>query len=250
MKTRACARLLAASAGAGLITLGLAVPASAHVTVTPEATAANSYTIVTMSVPHGCDGSPTTKVAIQIPEDILAVTPTRNAYYDVATKIEKLAEPVTDSHGNSVTERVGSVVYTARTPLPDGQRDGLELSMQLPDKPGETLAFPSIQTCQKGETAWIEVPSGDQDADELENPAPAFEITEAGDGGHSTSAGSDEAEQGAEATEATGSQTQSSPVENGDDSGVGTTLGIIGLVLGALGLVTGGTALAKVRRRA
>jgi len=164
--------------------------------------------------------------------------------------MEQLAEPVTDLHGNSVTERVASVVYTARTPLPEGQRDSFELSMQLPDKPGETLAFPSIQTCQKGETAWIEVPSGNQDADELENPAPAFEITEAGDDGHSTSAGSDEAEQGAEATEATGNQTPSSPVENDDDSGVGTTLGIIGLVLGALGLVTGGTALAKVRRRA
>ena len=78
MKMRMTARLLAVPAAAALVTLGLAAPASAHVTITPEATAAGSFTVVTMSVPHGCEGSPTTKVAIQIPEDILAVTPTRN----------------------------------------------------------------------------------------------------------------------------------------------------------------------------
>ena len=160
MKMRNAARLLAVPAAAGLITLGLAGPASAHVTVTPENTAAGSFTVVTMSVPHGCDGSPTTKVAIQIPEDILAVTPTRNPYYDVAKKIEKLPEPVTDAHGNEVTERVASVEYTAKTPLPDGERDAFELSLQLPEKAGETLAFPAVQTCEKGETAWTEVPAG------------------------------------------------------------------------------------------
>lgn len=222
MRTRTAARLLAAPAAAGLLTLSLAAPASAHITVTPEGTAAGSYTVLTLSVPHGCDGSPTTKVAIQIPEDILAITPTRNAYYDVAKKIEKLATPVKDSHGNEVTERVASVEYTAKTPLPDGQRDAFELSLQLPEKAGETISFPAIQTCVKGETAWTEVPAQGQDGEELEHPAPAFEITEAeGDG-----------------------------EDGGSGTTLGTTLGAIGLVLGALGLAAGGTALVQVRRRA
>jgi hypothetical protein len=146
----------------------------------------------------------------------------------VVKKMEKLTDPVTDSHGSSVTERVASVVYTAKTPLPEGQRDTFELSLQLPDKAGESLAFPSIQTCRKGETAWTEVPSGDQDADELEHPAPAFEITEAGD------------------SEGAVAQPESS-AEGDDDSG--TTLGMLGLVLGALGLAAGGAALVQVRRR-
>ena len=240
MKTRTAARLLAVTAAASLATLGLAGPAGAHVTVSPEGTAAGSFTVVTMSVPHGCDGSPTTKVAIQIPEDILAVTPTRNTYYDVAKKIEKLPEPVTDAHGNEVTERVGSVVYTAKTPLPEGQRDAFELSLQLPEKAGETLAFPAIQTCAKGETAWTEIPTGDQDPEELEHPAPSFEITEAAEEGHAAaSATSGDAEEGAEA----------SGVEAEDDSDSGNTMGIIALVLGALGLAAGGAALVQVRRR-
>jgi uncharacterized protein YcnI len=234
VKTRTAARLLAAPAAAGLITLGLAGPAGAHVTVTPEETAAGSFTVVTVSVPHGCEGSPTTKVAIQIPEDILAVTPTRNTYYDVAKKMQRLPEPVKDAHGNEVTERVGSVVYTAKAPLPEGQRDAFELSLQLPDEAGKTIAFPSIQTCAKGETAWTEIPTGDQDAEELEHPAPAFEITAAAE---------DEAEDGAEAG------AEASPVEVADDD-TGTTLGIIGVVLGALGLAAGGAALVQVRRRA
>jgi len=240
MKMRNAARLLAVTATAGWITLGLAGPASAHVTVTAEDTAAGSFTVVTMSVPHGCDGSPTTKVAIQIPEDILAVTPTRNPYYDVAEKIEKLPEPVTDAHGNEVTERVASVEYTAKTPLPDGERDAFELSLQLPEKAGETLAFPAVQTCEKGETAWTEVPTGDQDAEELEHPAPAFEITEADEEG-----AEDDAAKSSESASASASDT-----EPDDDSNTGTTLGIIGVVLGALGLAAGGTALVLVRRRA
>ena len=236
MKMRSAARLLVVPAAAGLITLGLAGPAGAHVTVTPENTSAGSFTVVTMGVPHGCDGSATTKVAIQIPEDILAVTPSRNPYYDVVKKIEKLPEPVTDAHGNEVTERVASVEYTAKTPLPDGERDAFELSLQLPEKAGEVLAFPAVQTCAKGETAWTEVPTGDQDAEELEHPAPAFEITGADD-------------EGAE-DEARSSAASTSDAEPDDDNSTGTTLGILGVVLGALGLAAGGTALVLVRRRA
>ena len=148
-----------------------------------------------------------------------------------------------DAHGNEVTERVGSVVYTAKTPLPDGQRDAFELSLQLPDKAGEELAFPAIQTCAKGETAWTEVPTGDQDEEDLEHPAPAFEITDA------VEEGSEEKAPTAEHAEEERHQPVEVRIED-DDNDTGTTLGIVGLVLGALGLVAGGTALFQVRRRA
>lgn len=48
----------------------------------------------------------------------------------------------------------------------------IELSLQVPDAEGEVLAFPTIQTCEKGETAWTQVPTDGQDEDELESPAP------------------------------------------------------------------------------
>ena len=90
---------------------------------------------------------------------------------------------MTDAHGNEVTERVASVEYTAKTPLPDGERDAFELSLQLPDKAGETLAFPTDPDLREGRDGLDRGPDGGQDAEELEHPAPAFEITEADEEG-------------------------------------------------------------------
>ena len=83
-----------------------------------------------------------------------------------------------------MTERTASVVYTANTPLPDGQRDAFELSFQVPDAEGEVLAFPTIQTCEKGETAWTQIPAEGQAEDDLESPAPSFTILAASGEGH------------------------------------------------------------------
>jgi uncharacterized protein YcnI len=215
--------------------------ASAHVSISPSEGAAGSYTVLTASVPHGCDGSPTTKVAIQMPEQILSVTPTRNPLWEVEKVMETLDEPVTDAHGNEVTERVGQVVYTANTPLPEGYRDAFELSLQVPDAEGETLVFPVIQTCKKGETAWVETaPEGS--TDELEAPAPTFTVLPAEGGGH----GADTAADDAEASEEVAADDVKPAAAESEDS---DTLGLLGLVAGLLGLAAGGMALVQVRRR-
>jgi uncharacterized protein YcnI len=202
---------LRAAAGAGALGAGVlvAAPAQAHVTVSPDTAPAGSFTIATISVPHGCDGSATTRVTVQIPEQIRSVTPTRNPLYDVTKKM--------------VGERVDQVVYTARTPLPEGYRDAFELSFQVPDTPGRTLLFPTIQTCEKGQTAWTEVAGDGQDPESLEHPAPTITVTA-----------------GAE------SEYPVDPEETVDSGS--PALGWAGVVLGALGLVAGGTALARSRR--
>jgi uncharacterized protein YcnI len=240
---RTSVRLGAVPAAAVLATLALAGPASAHVTGTPSDATAGAFTVMTMSVPHGCEGSPTTKIEISVPESVLSVTPTRNPLYDVETTIAQLDEPVTDAHGNEVTERTASVVYTATTPLPDGQRDTFELSFQVPDAAGEMLAFPTVQTCEKGETGWTEIPEAGQSEDELEHPAPAFEILAAEEGGAEPAADTAAAEDAGEASADAGET--SAAEESGSD-----TLGWVGVVLGAAGLLVGGTALARSRKSA
>jgi len=220
------ARLGAVAGAAGLLTWGLAAPASAHVTVTPSDTSAGAFVVLTFSVPHGCEGSPTTGITIDIPEEILSVTPTRNPMYDVEKVMVQLDDPVEDAHGNAVTERVGAVNYTTKTPLPDGERDAFELSLQLPDAAGETLAFPVLQHCRPGETAWVETAEEGQDPEELEHPAPTVTITEPGD------------------------ETPTAPEVTVNDEDEGSnTLGILGLVVGTVGVVVGGTALARTRRQ-
>lgn len=239
MSIRTFARLGALPAATAAIALSLASPASAHVTATPSSAETGAYTVVTFSVGHGCEASPTTGIEIQVPESVLSVTPTRNLFWDVEPTVEQLDEPVADAHGNEVTERVASIVYTARTPLPDGTRDTFELSFQLPDAEGEMLTFPTIQTCEEGETAWTEVAADGQDPDELDSPAPGFEILPASDGGDGHGGGIAE-----DSTDTSGEEAEAAVTTATEDSSM---LGWAGLGAGLLGLVAGGLALARTR---
>ena len=225
--SRAVTRLaVGSSLGLGATVLA-AGAASAHVTVTPSTTASGAYSVLTFSNGHGCEGSPTTRISISIPDGIFAVTPTRHADYTIEKVMEALDEPVDDGHGGEYTERVAEVVYTATTPLPDGYRDAFELQLKLPEgETGDQLAFPTIQTCETGETAWIdETVEGEPEPDA---PAPAFTLTAATDDGHG---GGTDAEPTAAAAD-------------GSESGTGP-LGWIALALGAGGLLLGGTAFVR-----
>ncbi|KQY56647.1 MULTISPECIES: YcnI family copper-binding membrane protein [unclassified Nocardioides] len=234
------ARLLALPCVTALVVLGTPTAADAHVTITASETGAGASTVLTASVGHGCEGSATTRMTFRIPEQILSVTPTRNPLWKVRTQIVPLDEPATDAHGNTVTERVGTVTYTARTPLPDGVRDTFELSLTLPDAEGETLAFPVIQTCEKGETAWTEVAAEGQDPEQLESPAPTVTIS-----------GSEKA--GAEGTghaeSAAHEEGTASDASGGSPEAASRSMEMAAFGVGILGLLVGGAALVLVRRR-
>lgn len=242
-------RVLAPVTAAGVLALTVAAPASAHVTVTPSVTAAGGYTVVTVSVPHGCDGSATKQVVIDIPEEILSVTPTRNALWTVAAKQEKLAEPVKDSHGNEITDRDAQIIYTTDQPLADDQRDVFELSLKLPEvEAGTVLYFPTVQNCEQGKAAWVEIATEGQDPHELEHPAPSFTVTAAEESGHGDDdadmkGDADKSNEADEADEATGD------ADDTESEGDSDLLGGLGLGAGLLGLLAGGAALVMVRRK-
>ena len=222
------ARTAAVTFGTCALVVGGAGAASAHVSVTPSSTAAGSYSVLTFSVGHGCGTSPTTRLTVQLPEQILSVTPTVNPNWTIEKKMAQLESAVDDGHGGERTERVAEVVYTARTPLPDGMRDTIALQMPLPEKAGEKLVFPVIQTCEKGETAWTQ--TYEEGQDEPESPAPFIETTESTGDGHGHGDADDE--------------------DDAQESGVGSdVLGWAGVVLGALGLLAGGFALGRTRTR-
>lgn len=232
-------------AGAAVLVVAGALPAAAHVTVSPDTTDAGAYALLTFAVPHGCDGSPTTKVTINLPDEgIGPVTPSVNPNWDV----ERVREG-DDPQGN-----VLQVVYTAKTPLPDDLRDTFELStLILPDAEGETIAFPILQTCEEGETNWDQIPEDGQDPHDLDEPAPAFTVTAAEAPAH------DEAEDGAASDEASSEEAGAVEQPAADESPTRPAaseasaektvdpLSVAGLVLGALGVVLGGAALIRTR---
>ncbi len=212
--------------------LALAVPiaANAHVSVDPSTTGAGSYTVLTFAMGHGCEGSPTTSVAIEIPEPILSVTPEVVPGWEVEKVMVPLDEPTESSHGEEATERVGTILYTADEPFPDGYRVTFDLSLQVPaEAEGDTLRFPALQSCVEGETDWA-----DEDP-EAEAPAPSFVVTGASGDGHGGGTH-------------TGTDTASTTTDAGSANATGGTdvlarvLGVLGLVIGAIGIVFGITA--------
>ncbi|WP_144711008.1 YcnI family protein [Curtobacterium pusillum] len=223
-----------------LIVLGTAGVASAHVEATATSTAADSYTTATFSVPHGCDGSPTTKIEFQVPESIIEVTPTVNPNWTITKATEPYTSPSSsadDESAEDAGERVTSVTYTAKTPLPADERDTFQLSFSLPDgKAGDRVEFPALQTCEKGSVEWNqEQKTG---AAEPEHPAPSIVLTAA----VPVAADGDPIEATPTAT-ADASASTASPA---DPDLVGRFLGLGGLVLGAVALVV---AVANTRRR-
>ena len=182
MKISSLAVKLTAIAGAAILAVSAINPASAHFGVSATSTAAGSYTLLTFSSGHGCDGSAWNKVAIQIPEEIAVVRPAMKAGWT----IETTADETTNAEGEAV-EKVTSITFTASAPefvVPEHFYDDFRVQVQLPETVGEVLYFPLVQTCEVGENPWIEVPAEGQDGVELEYPAPSLTITEAVEGSH------------------------------------------------------------------
>lgn len=234
----------------GLILAGMAVVgagvASAHVTIQEDSVVAGEHEVVTIAVPHGCDGSSTTAVRIQMPETIPAVTPTINAGWDVEKVMETLAEPIQGEHGE-ITERVSEVVYTAKTPLPEGYRDTFALSIKVPEDASGLMFFPTVQICEVGESDWIEIPAEGQDPFELDKPAPFVTVVAATDSADAATGG-DTVADGESADEATTDIVvdEVSAESGSDDDGNG--LAIAALVVGLLGLGAGGFAIVRTRK--
>jgi periplasmic copper chaperone A len=222
-------------AAAAAVSLVAAAPAAAHITIDPGEAPADGYATLRLQVPHGCDGSATKAVRVQIPKSVPSVTPQVHPGWEVTTK-EGPKDSV-ELHGETVTRGVSEVVWTATEadPLPDGRLDLFGMSVKLPaGEAGDAVYFPTVQECVKGEGAWIQVPRAGESEDDLEMPAPAVTLT-AAEGGHGGGAATQHDEQAG---------------AGDSDDGPSTGLVIVALVLGGLGLLTGLAALVGGRRRA
>ncbi|RCK68452.1 DUF1775 domain-containing protein [Desertihabitans brevis] len=240
---RAALPVLALLAGTALWA-GAAGTATAHVTVSGSSAAAGSYTTLTFAFSHGCGDSPTTGLTVQVPEGIDAAAPQLKPGWEVEKVMVELDPPVTDSHGNQLTERVGELRFTPDEPVPDGYLETFQVSLQLPaDAAGTTMAFPAVQTCEQGENAWVQVAAEGQDPDALDSPAPTLAVVAAEQGGgHAPSDGA-----GGQAPAETPG-TDPAAATTSDGSGLAVGLGVAGLVAGLAGLAAGVTALVRTRR--
>lgn len=159
----------------GALLLLVVLPASAHVTLEQTQATSDTYYKATLRVPHGCNGAPTVKIRVRIPEGVTGVKPQPKQGWTLETIRVKLSPPLDDGHGGKIVETVGEVAWSGG-PLADEHFDEFMMMMKLPSRVG-TLYFPVVQECTQGVNRWIERPAAGQDPHGLKEPAPALRLT-------------------------------------------------------------------------
>ena len=156
-----------------------ASPAAAHVTLENKQAAVGSYYKAVFAVPHGCAGSPTVKLRVQIPEGVIGVKPMPKPGWTVETVKGKYAVEY-EHHGSKVSEGVKEIVWSGGK-LADDNFDEFVISTFLTDtlKPNTTLYFPVVQECEQGMSRWIDIPTEGRAGhdDGGKTPAPGLKLT-------------------------------------------------------------------------
>lgn len=152
--------------------------ALAHVTFeTPEATQGSTYVGV-LNIGHGCEGEPTLRVRVQIPEGVIAVKPVPKAGWDLEIVTGQYATTY-DYYGTSLSEGPKELILSGE--LDDAHFDQFAFRGKLTEtlEAGATVYFPVIQECANGSHDWVNVPAEGQTSHEIEEPAPGLNITKA-----------------------------------------------------------------------
>jgi periplasmic copper chaperone A len=170
MSKNSCLILLAA--------LLAASPVSAHVILEGKQAAIGAEYKAVFVVPHGCAGSPTTKLRVQIPEGVIATEAKPVEGWNVDTVKGKYTGEY-DYKGGKVSEGIKEVAWGGGK-LPDKTRQEFVIETFLTDalKPNSTLYFPVVQECEQSVSRWIEIlPDGVTHSHEGKWPAPGVKLT-------------------------------------------------------------------------
>ena len=149
----------------------ISMQAHAHTTITPRQATGDSYQRLSFNVTHGCEGSPTTEVILQLPEAIMGAKPMPKPGWTVETEVRDLAQPY-QSHGKEVRRDVRVIRWRGK--LPDAHYDEFVIMAKIWGKAGP-VAIPVTQLCESGRMDWKEVPDGS--GAKLSFPAPVLEVT-------------------------------------------------------------------------
>jgi uncharacterized protein YcnI len=229
---------LLAGAAVAVAVFGFAGAAAAHVVVTPgEATAGGAVTL-SFQVPTESDTLTTTKVQVFLDttHPIAEVLTEPVPGWTASTTTAKLATPIKNDDGDTVTEAVSEITWTAASPsaaIKPEQFMQFPVSMATIPDDVDQLTFKVLQTYSDGSVVrWIDAtPAGGA---EPEHPAPVLKIQK----------------DGAASTAPTTGPVQAVVSDKSSSGTGGLVFGIIGGVLGLAGLILGGLAYARTRPRA
>jgi uncharacterized protein YcnI len=156
----------------------VASPVSAHVFLEGKQAAVGADFRAVFVVPHGCSGSPTVRLRVQIPDGVIASGAKPVAGWNVETVKGKYAGEV-EYKGAKLSEGIKEVAWSGGK-LPDKTRQEFVIETYLTGslKPNTTLYFPVVQECEQGVSRWIEIPpDGATHSHEDKWPAPGVKLT-------------------------------------------------------------------------
>lgn len=151
--------------------------AQAHAVLVDPSAAAGSYYKGAVRIGHGCEGAATTGIRIFIPAGFEGAKPQPKSGWNVSAKKAKLAQAYV-SHGKTITEDVVELEWKANTQeaaLPDGSFDEFAFMTKLPEKTG-AVWLRVLQTCEKGQNDWAEIPAAGTSAKGMKMPAALLTI--------------------------------------------------------------------------
>ena len=153
-----------------------ATPAAAHVTLEKRQAPVGSYYKAVFAVPHGCAGSPTVKLRVQIPEGVIGIKPMPKPGWTLEMVKGKYATEY-EFHGSKLSEGVKEVVWSGGK-LPDHHYEEFVVSTFLTTglKPNSTLYFPVVQECEQGVSRWIDIPADGGRSHDSKTPAPSLKL--------------------------------------------------------------------------
>lgn len=190
--------------------------ASAHVGLQPDgAPTAGSTRDLTFAFGHGCDGSATKSITIDLPtEGIAGAQPVVQSGWTI------------DIAKDGDAGRPSAVTFTADEAVPDELRAEVALNVGLLEDASGTIAFPVTQVCEEGELVWDQVAEEGEDPHALESPAPTLEVVPAAED-------ASEDAHGGHGAGATGEEGDALPVVLG---GAGLLAGVAALVVSVVAL--------------
>ena len=151
--------------------------ANAHVLLEGKQAAIGADYKAVFVVPHGCSGSATIKLRVQIPEGVIVAQALPKAGWTMETIEGKYAGEY-DYRGAKASEGIKEVAWSGGK-VPDKTREEFVIETFLTEglKPDTTLYFPVVQECEQGISRWIEIPpDGATHSHEGKWPAPGVKL--------------------------------------------------------------------------
>lgn len=218
--------IVGAAATAGVVLF--AVPALAHVTITPGSAQAGSAAVLTFHIPNEESKADTTRVDMQIPTNHpiaqLLVQPVPG--WTISVKTITLAKPIVTDDG-SFSQAVSEVTWSGGQIAP-GQFQDFSISADPLPQGVASMTFKTIQTYSNGDVVrWIDVAQPGQP--EPDHPAPVLTLTTGAVGTGGTAGTSGTAAAPPAAAASSGSDAMALGVAVG-----GVVIGLLGLSLGAM----------------